>query len=71
MKNVFITKGELAQAYFPYIEARPARHKLMQVINDDAVLMASLRDAGYNPANRLLSPHQVEVIVERLGNPWK
>jgi len=71
MRNSFVSKTDLAQAYFPYINPRSARHKLMRVINDDSTLMEKLVNAGYNSEMHLLSPMQVDIIVERLGNPWK
>ena len=71
MKNVFISKTDLAQAFFPYIEARPARHKLMQVINDDQTLLEQLVECGYSATSHFFSPKQVDMIVERFGNPWK
>ena len=71
MKNTFITKTDLAMAYFPFVSERAARHKLMQVVNSDARLLESLLNVGYSRASHLLSPACVELIVERLGNPWK
>ena len=71
MKNTFISKTDLAQAYFPYVDAETARHKLMQVINSDSILICNLLDAGYKKASKLLSPLCVELIINRLGNPWK
>ena len=71
MKNTYISKTDLAQAYFPYVEAETARHQLMQIINSDAALMATLLKIGYKKTCRLLSPLCVEKIVESLGNPWK
>ena len=71
MKNSFISKTDLAMAYFPFIGERAARHKLMQVINSDVLLLKNLNSVGYSRASHLLSPACVELIVERLGNPWK
>ena len=67
----FITKTELAQAYFPYIDPRAARHKLMQLINDETMLYNNLVECGYKSDNRHFTPKQVEMITEWLGNPWK
>lgn len=70
MKKVFISKTDLAQAYFPFIDPRSARNKLMQLINDDQSLVDSLNDCGYKFRNRQFSPKQVDIIVDKLGNPW-
>ena len=71
MKNTFISKTDLAQAYFPYVDAATARHKLMDVINADKQLMQSLLNQGYQKTSKQLSPFCVELITARLGNPWK
>lgn len=70
MRNTFISKSDLAQAYFPYIDPRSARHKLMSLINEDANLSTSLHDAGYKHLNHEFSPAQVQLIFDRLGNPF-
>lgn len=70
MKITFTSKSDLAQAYFPHIHPRSARHKLMQLINDDKVLLASLLDNGYNPSSHSFTPAQVTTIINRLGSPY-
>ena len=70
MKNTFVSKSDLAQAYFPYVDAETARHKLMDVINADKQLMQSLFEQGYYKTCKQLSPICVELITKRLGNPW-
>lgn len=70
MKSTFVSKTDLAQAYFPHINAASARNKLMQIINSDSRLMPLLIDAGYKKNNRQFSPACVELIMERLGKPW-
>jgi len=71
MKNTFIFKSDLAQAFFPWTSKDSARHKFIALINSDDTLIADLTDAGYKPDNRSFSPRQVEIITNRLGNPWK
>lgn len=71
MTNTFISKSDLAQAYFPYIDAESARHKLMQFINYDDILIDQLRETGYQPRSHAFSPAQVELIFARLGNPFR
>lgn len=70
MKQTFITKTDLAQAYFPHIDAPSARHKLMQYINDDPTLLAQLKESGYQPRSRSFSPLQTEMIFARIGKPF-
>ena len=67
----FLTKTDLAQAYFPYIDPRAARHKLMQLINEETILFNRLVECGYKSDNRHFTPKQVDIIIEWLGNPWK
>ena len=71
MKNTFINKTDLAIAYFPYVNEHTARHKLMALINDDHDLMQSLIACGYRTLSRAFSPKQLELIYERIGNPFK
>ena len=71
MKNTFISKLDMAQAYFPYINPRCARQKLMDLINDSPVLIQSLRDVGYTPLSHSITPRQVAIITDYFGNPWK
>ena len=71
MRNTYISKTDLAVAYFPYIDVHSARHKLMGIINSDDRLLPLLIDTGYQNSNRQFSPRQVELILDRLGNPWK
>ena len=71
MKNIFISKVDFAQAYFPYIKADAARQKFMRLIVDDVELLSKLTATGYNSKSHSFSPIQVELIKERLGDPWK
>lgn len=70
MKTTFTTKSDLAQAYFPHIGIRSARHKLIQLINDDKVLLTQLLDNGYNPTSHSFTPVQLSLIIARIGNPF-
>jgi len=71
MRNTFVSKTDLAQAFFPFISPESARHKLMQLLNDDTSLMKKLKKNGYAPTSHNFSPAQVELIVGKYGNPWK
>jgi len=70
MKNCFISKTDLAVAYFPFINQNAARNKLMQFINNNAELMRKLEGVGYTRLCRSFSPKQVEIIVNHLGDPF-
>jgi len=71
MKRTFISKTDLAVAYFPYVNEHSARHKLMGIIDSDAKLMESLSQSGYIRTSRQFSPKQVDIIFDHLGNPYK
>ena len=70
MKNIFITKTDLAMAYFPYIGERAARHKLMDLIKTNTALMKSLMQTGHQHFSRAFSPKQLELIYQEFGNPF-
>ena len=71
MKNSFISKTDIAQAYFPLISASSARHKLMQILQDDANLILKLLQTGYNPKSHYFTPIQIDLIIATLGDPWR
>jgi len=71
MKFTYILKTDLAIAYFPFLDQHSARHKLIDIIRSDAALMADLISTGYKHTLHYLSPRQVEMITEKLGNPWR
>lgn len=70
MRKSFISKQELAAAYFPNIDIVSARHKLISLIKDDAELLTLLLRAGYNPRGHYFSPLHLDLIFNRLGNPF-
>lgn len=70
MKSTFVSKTDLAIAYFPHMEARSARGKLMSLITSAGTLLERLRSSGYTDRQKDLSPHQVEMIMEQFGNPF-
>jgi hypothetical protein len=60
---------ELAQQYFPSITPKSAATALREWIFSDQLLMQQLSENGFEKSKRVLSPKQVALIVERLGNP--
>ena len=61
--------SQLAMAYAPEISAAAASNRLRQWLSINPQLMQSLRKAGYRDRQRVLTPRQVEVIYEYLGEP--
>lgn len=70
MLKTFISKQELAQAYFPCMNPRPARQKLMALINADQELYDRLCASGYKRLSHEFSPMQAQMIIEKLGAPF-
>ena len=56
------TKRELARLYFPVANLR-------NLFKRNKELMDSLQKSGYNPHNKCLTPRQVRLIVDYLGEP--
>lgn len=71
MKRAFVSKTDLAMAYFPFVSVSRARHKLMELIESNAELMAALFASGYKRLTRTFSPLQVDMIMDKFGNPYK
>ena len=61
--------GELAQLYFPTSSKRSASVQFRRWIIHNKRLLTELTNTGYMPGVRLLTPKQVGVIVEHLGEP--
>lgn len=59
---------ELAQLYFPNNTPHSASNQLRKWIKKDK-LFARLREAGYAPGQKLLTPRQVGILFEHLGEP--
>lgn len=70
MKRTFVSKTDLAVAYFPCIDPRSARGKLMSLIKSTASLLAQLRSTGYTDRQKEFSPLQVDIITAHFGNPF-
>ena len=59
---------ELATCYFPGSTPQSASHRLRSWMRTDR-LSEALEEAGYVPGQRLLTPKQVAVIVDHIGEP--
>lgn len=64
-----LTKTELAQLYFPERLPASARRKLNYWIAHNKQLTECLVLTGYKPRNIELTPAQVDLIIEYLGEP--
>lgn len=62
-------KTELALLYSPDTTPAAARRKLMRWISMQPVLTEKLLQSGFADHMRTLTPMQVEMIVEALGEP--
>lgn len=63
------SKRELAMLYSPMSTISAARSKLSAWIHDDPEIYRRLRAAGYTKRQHLLTPRQVQIIVDYLGIP--
>ena len=63
------TKKELALLYFPTATPHVAVNRLMSWISRCKPLHDALVDQGYRKTTKWLSPHEVKLITEYLGEP--
>ena len=64
------TKKELALLYFAYVtDSHAAVNRLMAWINRCQPLLSALHAAGYRKTTKVLSPREVTLIVDHLGEP--
>ena len=63
------TKSELAQLYTPCITSRAACKKLQTWIERNTDLHEALLRSGLTPRSKELTPYQVRLIVDALGEP--
>lgn len=61
--------SELAQLYFPHITKKSASVQLRRWLILNKKLNASLEETGFVPGQKLLTPKQVGLILEYLGEP--
>lgn len=61
--------AELAQLYFPSITKKSASVQLRRWIVRNLKLSEHLAEAGFCPGQHLLTPLQVKLVVEFLGEP--
>ena len=65
-----LTKTDVAMAYFPNsTDNATARRNLLRWIRRNPELQERLQEAGYRATQHYLSPKQVGIIYEILGEP--
>lgn len=63
------TKKQLALSYFPDSQPRTAVNRLMAWVKKCTPLWQQLQLSGYRKTSKTLSPREVKLIVEYLGDP--
>ena len=61
--------GELALLYFPNSTKKSASTQLGRWMRQNEKLKLQLLELGYKPRNKILTPVQVKLIVELIGEP--
>jgi hypothetical protein len=64
-----MSKTELAALYFPHISPANALRSFMRLINNHPGLMEELEKANYRKNSHVLTPRQVNIIIQNLGDP--
>ena len=61
--------GELALLYFPNSNKRSASTQLGRWLRQNEKLKIQLLELGYKPKKKILTPNQVKIIIELIGEP--
>jgi hypothetical protein len=61
--------GELALLYFPYSTKKSATTQLRRWIRRNGDLRSTLAQLGFTERQRILTPRQVEEIIQFVGEP--
>jgi hypothetical protein len=61
--------GELAQLYFPQITKQSATVQFRRWICKNIELQNQLTSVGFIPGQKILTPKQVKIVVDILGEP--
>ena len=61
--------GRLALLYYPHLSYKRAVHLFRQELRLTRGLLDALKAVGYRENQRVLTPRQVQVIEEYLGEP--
>ena len=60
---------ELGCLYCPHLTPAMASRRLKEWIIYNPTLVEMLKESGWNPQNRIYTPHQVACIFKVLGEP--
>lgn len=60
---------ELGCLYCPHLTPAMASRRLKEWILYNPTLVEMLKESGWNPRNRIYTPHQVACIFKILGEP--
>lgn len=60
---------ELGCLYCPHLTPAMASRRLKEWIIYNPTLVKMLKESGWNPRNRIYTPHQVACIFKILGEP--
>lgn len=66
---IYQFKQDLAMAYFDGCSKKTASRLLAREINLTPGLLDALRPTGYRPAQKRLSPRQLQILFSFLGEP--
>ncbi len=69
MKIATYTLKELSGMYFPLNSSQSATTQLRRWIRMNKALMEALEETGYTRKHKWLTPRQVSLIVQHLGEP--
>ncbi len=61
--------GELAQLYFPNVTKKSASVQLRRWILKNEFLHSKLKGNGFQSCQKILTPLQVAIVIEHLGEP--
>ena len=64
-----LRKGELAAEYSPELTSSAARKRLNAWLRFHPTVLRSLRATGWNERRRYLTPRQISIIFDALGEP--
>ena len=69
MKPTTLSIKELSAMYFPHSSIRSAGVQLKRWLVYNKPLVQALTDAGYYNGQKILTPKQVTLVFEYLGEP--
>lgn len=65
----YLFKFDLAVAYFPTVSPRTAQRLFRRELQHNRGLWQALHDADYRLTQKRLTPRQVQLIFQYLGEP--